>query len=316
MRRFDIVTLESPNRAPLRIEGFEFGDKNSKGPSVAIVGAMSGDHINQLFVASGLVDYLRQKESEGKIIGRILVVPAVNAYALNMGEKNWPLDKTDINTMFPGYELGETTQRIAGRLFSELKGYDYGIILEGRRDQGMCLPYVKLIDSGYEDMESVKDLGLGFIHYRPHEPTETVMLQYNWQLWETKAFSIVFGKNGSIDHNASSEVHSAIVRFLSKRKILDFALFEGRVSNIVDPHKITIVKASRAGIFISRIQCGSQVQKGEVVGKIMDALTGETLEDMRSPCEGIVTCQYSHPLIFQNSIAFRIASVELCCHLV
>jgi predicted deacylase len=97
---------------------------------------------------------------------------------------------------------------------------------------------------------------------------------------------------------------------------LDFALFEGRVSNIVDPHKITIVKASRAGIFISRIQCGSQVQKGEVVGKIMDALTGETLEDMRSPCEGIVTCQYSHPLIFQNSIAFRIASVELCCHLV
>ncbi|MDD5387363.1 MAG: M14 family metallopeptidase [Sulfuricurvum sp.] len=315
MRRFDIVTLESPNRAPLRIEGFLFGEEKSKGPSVAIIGAMSGDHINQLYVASGLVEYLRTKEEEGKIIGRILIIPAVNAYALNMGEKNWPLDKTDLNMMFPGYAQGETTQRIASQLFGELKGYDYGIILEGRRDQGMCLPYVKLIQSGYEDLECVKDLGMGFVHYRPHEPVETAMLQYNWQLWETKAFSIVFGKNGSIDQSISDEVHTAIVRFLSKRNMLDFYVFEGRKSNILDPNRITVLKASRAGIFISQVACGSPIKKGEVVGVIMDALSGKKLEKMLSPCEGIVTCQYSHPLIFQNSIAFRIASVELCCQI-
>jgi hypothetical protein len=313
MKRFNIVTLESPNRAPFRIEGFLFGEENTTGPSVAIVGAMSGDHINQLYVASGFVEYLRTKEEEGKIIGRILVIPAVNAYALNMGEKNWPLDKTDFNMMFPGYAQGETTQRITARLFETLKGYDYGIILEGRRDQGMCLPYVKLIKSGYEDLECVKDLGLGFIHYRPHEPVETAMLQYNWQLWETKAFSIVFGKNGAIDKGSSAEVHAAIVRFLSKRGVVDFHVFEGRSSNVIDPDLITILKASRAGIFISSVRCGAYVKQGEKVGKIIDALSGKRLEKMVSPCEGIVTCQYSHPLIFQNSIAFRIASVELFC---
>lgn len=315
MKRFDIVTLESPNRAPLRIEGFLFGEENTQGPSVAIVGAMSGDHINQLYVASGLVEYLRTKEEEVSVIGRILVIPAVNAYALNMGEKNWPLDKTDLNMMFPGYAQGETTQRIAARLFDTLKGYDYGIILEGRRDQGMCLPYVKLIQSGYEDLECTKDLGLGFIHYRPHDPVETVMLQYNWQLWETKAFSIVFGKNGAIDQSVSNEVHTAIVRFLSKREILNIPIFEGRQSNIVDPNRITLVKATRAGILILKVPCGTHVQRGEVLGKIIDALSGKKLEKLVSPCEGIVTCQYAHPLIFQNSIAFRIASVELCSHI-
>lgn len=315
MKRFDIVTLESPNRAPLRIEGFLFGEENTKGPSIAIVGAMSGDHVNQLYVASGLVDYLRTKEEEGKIIGKILVIPAVNAYALNMGEKFWPLDKTDINMMFPGYYQGETTQRIAARLFDTLKGYDYGVILEGRRDQGMCLPYVKMIQSGYEDLECAKDLGMNFIHYRPHDPVETAMLQYNWQLWETKAFSIVFGKNGTIDQRDSEEVHTALVRFLSKRGMLKFSVFEGRQSNIIDPHKITLLKASRAGIFISKVRCGTHVEKGERLGKIIDALSGEKLEKIISPCEGIVTCQYSHPLIFQNSIAFRIASVEICCQI-
>lgn len=315
MRRFDIVTLESPNRAPLRVEGFLFGEE-SEGPSVAIVGAMSGEHLNQLHVASGLVEYLRIKEEEGKISGKILVIPAINAYALNMGEKFWPLDKTDLNMMFPGYDQGETTQRIAARLFEALRGYEYGIILEGRRDQGMCLPYVKLIQSGFEDLESVKDLGINFIHYRSHDPIETVMLQYNWQLWETKAFSIVFGKNGAIDTDVSKDVQNAIIRFLSKREILNFQVFQGYQSNVINPDNITILKASRAGIFIPSVECGTHVQSGDVVGRIMDALSGEKLEKITSPCDGIVTCKYSHPLIFQNSIAFRIASVEMCCQII
>jgi hypothetical protein len=311
MKRFDIVTLESPNRAPLKIEGFLFGE-DTNGVSVAIVGAMSGTHVNQLHVASGLVEYLRIKEEEGKILGKILVVPAINAYALNMGEQFWPLDKTDINMMFPGYEQGETTQRIAARLFDALRGFDYGIVLEGRRDQGNCLPYVKLMKTGFEDLESAKDLGMSFIHYRMHDPIETVMLQYNWQLWGTKALSIVFGKNSIIDLDACQEVHNAIVRFLSKRKALKFSVFDGYKSNITNPDSITVLKASRAGIFIPCVDCGAHVEYGAVLGNIVDALSGEKREEMVSPCEGIVTCQYSHPLIFQNSIAFRIASIEFC----
>ena len=81
---------------------------------------------------------------------------------------------------------------------------------------------------------------------------------------------------------------------------------------IIDPNTMTLLKASRAGIFISKVRCGTHVDKGEKLGKIIDALSGQRREDIISPCEGIVTCQYSHPLIFQNSIAFRIASVEVC----
>lgn len=308
MKRIEILNFKSPNRAPLNVEGFLFGEGLS-GPSIAIVGAMSGDHINQLYVASRLVEYLRQKEEEGKIVGKILVIPAVNTYALNMGQTFWPLDKTDINMMFPGYAQGETTQRIAAKLFASLQGYDYGIILEGRRDQGMCMPYVKLIRSDYEDMEFAQDLGMRFIHYRPYSPIETVMLQYNWQLWGTKALSVVFGKNGSIDHSVSSEVQGALVRLMSKREILNVPVFDGFQSNIIDPDNITVLKASYAGIFDSLVSCGSSVERGDILGHITDALSGEKLEKITAPIGGVLTCQYSHPLIFQNSIAFRIASV-------
>jgi uncharacterized protein len=308
MKRIEILNFKSPNRAPLIVEGFLFGEE-SKGPSIAIVGAMSGDHINQLYVASRLVEYLRQKEEEGKISGKILVIPAVNTYALNMGQTFWPLDKTDINMMFPGYAQGETTQRIAAKLFASLQGYDYGVILEGRRDQGMCLPYVKMIKSDYEDLDYARDLGMRFIHYRPYSPIETVMLQYNWQLWGTKALSVVFGKNGSINQSDSSEVQGALVRLMAKRGILELPMFEGFVSNIIHPENITLLKAAHAGIFDSLVLCGTTITKGETLGQITDALSGEKLENIIAPIDGVVTCQYANPLIFQNSIAFRIASV-------
>lgn len=309
MKRLEILNFKSPNRGPLKVEGFLFGE-DTEGPSLAIVGAMSGDHINQLYVASRLVEYLRQKEEEGKITGKILIIPAVNTYALNMGETFWPLDKTDINMMFPGYAQGETTQRIAAKLFESLQGYDYGIILEGRRDQGSCLPYVKLIQSSYEDLDAAKDLGMRFIHYRKYNPIETVMLQYNWQLWETKAFSLVFGKNGTIDPATSSEVQEALIRFLSKRGILKVSVFCGFQSNIIEPEHIMVLKASRAGIFDSLVPSGSTVKKGDILGRITDALSGEKLEKIIAPIDGVLTCQYSYPLIFQNSIAFRIASLS------
>lgn len=309
MKRINILTLESPNRAPLKVDGFVFGE-DTKGPSIAVIGSMSGDHVNQLYVASKLVNYLRLKEEEGKVTGKILIIPAINTYALNMGETFWPLDKTDINMMFPGYAEGETTQRIAANVFEALRGYEYGIILEGRRDLGMCLPYVKLIRSGYEDLESAKELGMRFIHYRDHSPIETVMLQYNWQLWETKAASIVFGKDGTIDQKTSEEVQAAVLRLMAKKGIVDFTVFNGYESNVIVPDQISILKATRAGIFDSLVLCGTYVKQGDLLGRITDSLSGEKLEKIIAPCEGVVTCQYSYPLIFQNSIAFRIASLN------
>lgn len=40
---------------------------------------------------------------------------------MNIKKRFWPTDNTDINRMFPGYDLGETTQRIAAGVFEVIK---------------------------------------------------------------------------------------------------------------------------------------------------------------------------------------------------
>lgn len=74
---------------------------------------MGGDTILPLYCASTMVDFFKNKIEKENIKGNILIIPSINHYALNIGKRFWPLDNTDLNMMFPGYELGETTQRIA-----------------------------------------------------------------------------------------------------------------------------------------------------------------------------------------------------------
>ncbi len=310
MKKIEIVRIESLSRAPLVIEGYLFEGSNPKAPSVAIVGAMEGNNILPLYCASSMVDFLRNKiSSPKKIKGNILIIPSINHYALNIAQRFWPLDKTDLNMMFPGYEHGETTQRIAKKIFDAISGYTYGISLEIRPDPATCIPYIKLFKSNYEDLESAKRFGFKIIHHRTMKSIDTVSLQYNWQLWGTKAYSIMCPNNSLVDDKESSQILQAIIRFLGKSKIIDYKIYNGYESNVINRDSIKVIKSTKSGIFIAHFKPGSYCVKGDVIGKVVHSLEGEIIHEIIAPCDGMITCIYSNSLIFENAVAFRIAQV-------
>lgn len=308
MKIIEIATITSLNRAPLVIEGYLFEGKNPKAPSIAILGSMEGKNILPLYTASKLVDFLKNKIPDQKNIeGNILVIPSINHYALNINERFWPLDKTDINMMFPGYELGETTQRIAKKVFDALQGYSYGVILENREDLSSCTPYVKLYKSGFEDLEAAKKFGFKLIHHKELSPINTVSLQYNWQLWGTKAFSIVCPNETQIDQFSSNEIFEGIIQFMSKTKIIDYKVLNGYESSVTTREDIEIVQTPKSGIFIATKTIGSYVVAEEMIGKIVHSLNGEVIHRFFAPCNGMIVCSYKNALIFEDAVAFRIA---------
>ena len=309
MEKIEVLRIESLSRAPLVVEGYLFKGTNSKAPKVAIVGAMEGDSILPLYCASTMVDFFKNKIDKKNIKGDVLIIPSINHYALNIGKWFWPLDNTDLNMMFPGYELGETTQRIAKKVFDAISGYDYGIILERRPDPATCLPYIKLYKSGYEDLESAKRFGFKMIHHRTMKSIDTVTLQYNWQLWGTKAFSIMCPSDNQVDKKIASQINQAMIRFMDNKKILNYHIFNGYESTVIDRNSIEVVKSPRSGIFISKELPGNYVSKDQVIGEIVHSLEGDVIHQFLAPCNGMITCFYSNSLIYEHAVAFRIAKI-------
>lgn len=311
MREETLFEIGSLSREPLKVKAFRFGVPDAT-PSCVIVGPMTGNAIDQLWIASHLVRFLRQQELANArfVKGEIMIIPTVNPYSFNMGKTFWPLDNTDIDVMFPGYDKGETTQRIAAKLFEKTNNYDYGILLETRKDRSECIPHVKMLRSEHARAEDARDFGLDFIYLKEISPSDTVSINYNWEVWNAKSFSIISGKKGTLRKIESVKVVDAIIRFLSKKGIIDYETFEGSKGNIITKQNIELVKSSSAGLFDSLVLTGDNVVHGQPLARIYNALDGSLLQTIVSPCDGVVTCKYDYPLMFQNAIAYRIAKLD------
>ena len=306
MKKEIIYSMKSPYRDEFRIVGYRFGEGKK---TVAIIGAMRGDEIQQQYVASQLVNRLQHLE-ENLLLApdcELLVIPTINHYSLNIGKRFWSLDNTDINRMFPGYDKGETTQRIAAAVFEAIKDYEYGIQLASFYIPGDFIPHVRMLNTGYEDINAARMFGLPYICMRKPTPYDTTLLNYNWQVWETKAFSIYAGRRNEIVKEDTRMLQRSILRFLGKIGAVQYKdSHAAYYSDVIDERELIALKAEAGGLFYAYKTASDEVKRGEKLGVITDGLDGSILKTIYSPMDGIVFFVHNSPLACQESTLFRI----------
>lgn len=126
MREEVIFRMESAYREDFEVKSYHFGGPEK---TMCIIGNMRGNEIQQLYIAGQMVRTLKRFEEEGRFIRRhgVTVIPCANPYSVNVGKRFWAMDNSDINRMYPGYNKGETTQRIAAGIFEKIQGYRFGV---------------------------------------------------------------------------------------------------------------------------------------------------------------------------------------------
>ncbi len=308
MKRERLFVLPSPFRDEFRIHGFRFGSGQK---SLAIVGAMRGDELQQQYICSQLVSTLQDLEENGAISAdhEILVIPSANPFAMNIGKRFWAMDNTDINRMFPGYSLGETTQRIAAALFEHIQGYRFGIQMASYYMPGDFIPHVRMMHTGYEDLELAQGFGLPYTLVRTPRPFDTTTLNYNWQIWETQAFSVYAGHTGIIDAETARDSLTAILRFMAGHDIVKCRTHPGYHSEIIKEDDLINVKARRAGIMYCMCKTNDTVRRDQLLARILDPYDGSIRWEVRAPEDGTVFFLHTKALVLENSMLFRLIPV-------
>ncbi len=305
MKKKVIYEIRSLYRDNFRVTGYEFG-KGKK--SVCIVGSIRGNEIQQLYTCSQLVKRLKFMEQEGQLIDghRILVIPSVNPCSMNIKKRFWPTDNTDINRMFPGYDLGETTQRIAAGVFDVIQHYDYGMQFASFYMPGTFTPHVRMMKTGFEDVELAKLFGMPYVVLRTPRPYDTTTLNYNWQIWETHAFSIYTTTTEEVDRESAGMAIRCVLNFLAKRGIVRYRGHDGYLSMVVEDRDMVNIRTKEAGIFEACVRVGEEVARGQTTARVIDPYEGETLEELYSPVDGIVFFAHNDPLTYANTAVFKL----------
>ena len=309
MNKIVLFEEKSLYRSPFTVRGFEFGSGQK---TACIIGNLRGNEIQQIYICSQLVKALKRLEEQGRIHEghSLLIIPAANPYSVNSKERFWPTDKTDINRMFPGYDQGETTQRIAAGIFEQIKDYRYGIQFSSFYMPGKFMPHVRMMETGYEDVEMAKQFGLPYVVRRKVRPYDTTTLNYNWQVWDTKAFSIYSTATTEIGQKSAKDAVHSVLRFLAKQNIIDYHTHDGYISTVISDTELVSVRTKSAGIFEPAVEAGTEIYAGQLLAQIIDPLEGEVLEQLHAPTDGMVFFLHNEPLTYANTAVIKLIATN------
>jgi predicted deacylase len=305
MKETIIYSFKGLYRDDFRVRGYEFGNGEK---SVCILGSLRGNEYQQIYVCSRLITKLKKLEQNGNITeGKsIMVIPCGNPYSVNIKKRFWSIDNTDINRMFPGYDKGETTQRIAAGIFDKINDYKYGVQFASFYMPGYFVPQVRMMKTGNENVDMAKKFGLPYVVLHSPRPFDTATLNYNWQIWETNAFSIYTSSTEKIDKASADQGVNAVLSFLAKEGLIEYHNISERKTKVVESDKFLSVRANNAGFLESLVKAGEHVIKGQVMAYVTDPYTSDVLQTVTASEDAVVAFEYDSPIAYKNTALFKL----------
>ena len=305
MNKKIIYEIKGMYRDDFRVTGYEFGSGDK---SVCIVGNSRGNEVQQIYCCSQLVKKMKQLEDEGRIMegNKVLIIPSINPYSVNVQKRFWPTDNTDINRMFPGYDLGETTQRIADGVFKEISEYRYGIQFTSFYMPGDFVPHVRYMKEGYTTADEAKKFGLKYVVERRVRPYDTATLNYNWQVWDTTAFSLYTNTTEAISNKGAGQAVLAVMNFMAANGIIKYQAIPERQQRFVEDFEFISVRTSKSGFFEPLVKAGDKVETGTPLANILNPYEGTILETLYSPVDGVIFFMHNAPLTYANTAVIKL----------
>jgi hypothetical protein len=310
-----LVHMTAPTREDFDIPYHELGPKGAP-LKLALVGGLHGNELNGVFVLARLANFLQQiaaGEREGTaLLGRVRILPAVNVLGLNTRSRLWPFDGSDLNRMFPGYDAGETTQRIAHAVLAATEPAEWRVDIHSSNSDFEELPQVRLYDPSDEERRVARWTGLPAIIERPITPSVSATLAYSWKARGGRSLVIQAGQAGSLQQEHCERLFRSLVDLLEELGLvvgLRLAEPESDVHSF-GPRQIFPVIGEHAGWFVSRLEVGQWLQAGDLIGYVYDGFEGSLRAELRAPVAGLLAGIRRQPLLCEGDLVARLLSRE------
>jgi predicted deacylase len=238
----------------------------------------------------------------------VIVVPAVNVLGVNTRSRRWPFDGTDINRMFPGYDAGETTQRVAHAVLELTRPARRRIDVHSSNLDFEELPQVRLYEPSEAERASARLFGLPAVIERPTPSVFTTTIGHAWRGCGGENFVIQAGSAGGLQQEHCEQVFRALVAFLSRTGVVEGVSLaaEDEIVHHFDLQQTFPLFSDHAGIFVPRCAVGRWLVAGAVIGDVYDGFDGEPCAELRAPMGGLLSGIRRQPLLFQGDLVARI----------
>ena len=238
----------------------------SPGPTTLIMGGLHGDEYEGPVAVSSLAHALDASD----LVGRLILLPAVNVMAVMAGTRLTPDDGLNMNRVFPGNRLGSLTQRIADWITQTLVPIsDHVIDLHSGGRSLNFAPSILLHEVAGAAMDIGKCAGMAFgapFTVLIQEDHADLMIDTVVENLGKVMISSELGGSGIITHQSVTLATAGLTRMVAA---LGHLSIQNRMkhSRLVRlPDSETYLVGDDAMIFAPSVILGSFVKHGDTVG--------------------------------------------------
>lgn len=283
--------------------------KNGEGPTALLTG---GNHGDEYEGPIALFDLARTLDPKG-VSGTVIIVPAMNYPAFRAGTRTSPIDKGNMNRIFPGKSDGTVTEKIADYFQSEL------------------LTRADIVLDFHSGGKTLDFLPFCACHALPDKALEKKALAavtafsapYSVQMLEIDAVGMYdtaaeeMGKTFITTELGGGGTARADTVAIAKRGALNVLRHAGIVAGRVEtqptkwlnmPSPDCFSFAEHEGTIETMIDLGATIEKGEVLARIHSVdRTGVAPHEIRAKMAGMLVARHFPGLIKSGDCAAALA---------
>lgn len=308
-----VATVDLPVDETLTIKKRRIQPKNkTKGMKrISIVTGIHGDELEGQYVCFELA---RRIEAEyEKLTGIVDIYPAMNPLGIDSITRGIPAFDLDMNRLFPGNIEGNMTEYLAAEMIKDVSGSDLVIDIHASNIYLTEIPQIRINELHEKELVPyAMDANVDFVWVHGASTVLEATFAYSLNNTGTPCLVVEMGVGMRITKNYGLQMVDGIFNLMKK-----LGIWSGDAPAVrkpilsKNPDDVSYLNASVGGLFIPCVQHWEKLQKDELIGQIIDPLSGKVLDEVRSPVDGILFTIREYPIVDEGSLIGRLLCKEV-----
>jgi predicted deacylase len=274
---------------------------------VCIVTGTHGDELEGQYVCARLAKIL--DDGKQKLSGIVDIYPALNPLGIDSVTRGFPMFDLDMNRIFPGSSSGSLAEVAANDIIRDIEGADMCIDIHSSNIFLREIPQVRVSEQNEAALlpyAVMLNVDLVWIHASATVLEST--LAHSLNMRGVKTLVVEMGVGMRITESFCAQLVDGILNLLRELGMWSGAQTrqQTRQPLVSKDHGVGFLNSDAHGIFIPRAAHGSHVSSGDIIGIVIDPLTGEVVEETLAPCGGLLFTLREYPVVFGGSLLARI----------
>lgn len=303
-----VVSLDFPVEESFRIKkhrikSAEGGQEECK--RLSIVTGTHGDELEGQYVCYLLSR--RIMDDLEHLHGIVDIYPALNPLGIDSIERGIPGFDLDMNRIFPGSKSGSMAEQAAAGIIGDLSGSDMVIDIHSSNLYLTEIPQVRISETFEDDLIAyAEQLNTDLIWVHGASTVLEATLAHSLNVTGTPTLVVEMGIGLRLTQAYAEQLVSGIFSLMHHMGIWDGEYDKPRrplISRMQED--VEYLNAAVSGIFVQRMEHNSYAREGQVIGIIADPLLGETLCEVKAPCDGLIFTLRDFPMVDEGSLVGR-----------